>query len=147
MKVATSIVIHQPIERVFAFVTDVEKHPQWVPGSLENSITSTGEIRIGTTMHHVGQFLGRRIESDIEVTQYETNRMFAYKSISGALPYEMLYRFESVEHGTRVDLIAEGETSAFFKLAEPLINSASKRHIVSAMNILKERLEDLDSMK
>lgn len=136
-----STMIRQPIEKVFEYVTNVEHHAQWQTATLEDKILSEGPLGMGTTIHHVGKFLGRRIENTSEVTEYEPNTNFAYKTVSGSLPVEMRYRFESVEGGTRLTLTAGGETGRFFKLAEPIVARSAKRLLDEDLIRLKNILE------
>ena len=70
-KLEASVVINRPTEEVFAFVTDIEKLPQWMSELVEAKQTSEGPMGVGTTMSAVASPLGRRAESTQEVTEYE----------------------------------------------------------------------------
>jgi len=41
---------------------------------------------VGATSCLVGEFRGRRIEAIYEITEYDPNRMTAWKTVSGPLP-------------------------------------------------------------
>ena len=69
-KFESSIVINRPVEEVFALLSNQENNPKWQAESLEVKKTSDGPIGVGTTFHSVGQFLGRRVEGEYEVTEY-----------------------------------------------------------------------------
>ncbi|GAH15534.1 unnamed protein product, partial [marine sediment metagenome] len=120
IKIETSVVINRPIEEVFAFVTDVEKLSQWSAELVEAKKTSEGSVGVGTTFSGVVKMLGRRMENDHEVSEYEPNSKFAFKVTSGPAQMEVEYTFESVADGTKFTVVAEGETGGFFKLAEPI---------------------------
>ena len=49
--------------------------------------------------------------------------------------------FEPMDGGTRVNTTIEGEPGGFFKLAEPLIVSMSKRQFQSDLDNLKDLME------
>jgi uncharacterized protein YndB with AHSA1/START domain len=137
----TSIVINRPVEEVFAFVSNPENYPKWFSGSREVKITSAGPIGVGTTFRTVVTFLGRRIEGEIEFTEYEPNRSFAEKTKSGPFPVENRVTFERVEGGTRVTSSQVAEPGGFFKLAEPLLVRMIKRQFEADAANLKDLME------
>jgi len=62
-------------------------------------------------------------------------------SKSGPFPLQVTVTFEPLEGGTRVNTTIEGEPGGFFKLAEPLIVSVSKRQSQSDLDNLKDLME------
>src|SRR5262245_21494645 len=140
-KLEIDTVINRPVEEVFAFLSNPENYPKWVSGTSEVKITSEGPIGVGTTYRSVVTFLGRRIEGEIEFTEYEPNRGYALKTISGPFPLEDSVTFERVEGGTRVSETHVGEVGGFFKLAEPLLISLVKRQFEAEYANRKDPLE------
>ena len=141
IKVEYSVVINQPVEEVFSFMSNVENNPLWVSGVLETKLTSPGPMAVGSTGTDVRQFLGRRMESTWEVTEHEANKKSAFKVASGPMPFEGVWTFEPVEGGTKVTFVAQGEPGGFFKLAEPLVGRIAKRQIENDHDNLKDLLE------
>ena len=137
----TSIVMNQPVEEVFAFVSNPENIPKWSSLGREVKITSAGPIGVGTTYRSVVAFLGRRIEGETEFTEYVPNCSFAEKSTSGPFPIENRTTFERVDGGTRVTFTTVAEPSGFFKLAEPLLMSLLKRQYQADLANLKDLME------
>ena len=140
MRVERSILVHCPPEEVFTFLTRVENAGQWQGGTVETRLTSTGPVGIGSTMMHVGKFLGRRIEGTSQVYDYEPNRSFAYRTVRG-LPVDIRYRFEPVAEGTRLTAIYGGEPGNFFRLAGPLVERATAKTLEGDLGRLKKVLE------
>jgi uncharacterized protein YndB with AHSA1/START domain len=140
-KIETTVVINHPIEDVFAFVSNIEELSQWAGPVLEAKQTSEGPVGVGTTLTRVTQFLGRRLETTHEVTEYEPNRKISFKSSSGPIPIEERFTFESVEDGTKGTFSSEVEAGGFFKLAEPIVARMLKRQMESDVNNLKDMLE------
>jgi uncharacterized membrane protein len=136
-----SIVVNRPIEEVFAFVSNPENVPKWSSLSREVKITSAGPIGVGTTYRSVVAFLGRRIEGETEITEYQPNRSLAEKSKSGPFPVENRTTFERVDGGTRVNFTAVAEPGGFFKLAEPLLVGMIKRQFEADFANVKDLLE------
>lgn len=136
-----SATIMRPVADVFAVLSNPENTPKWSSGSLESKQTSAGPMGVGTTTRSVSRFLGRRIESENEITEFEPNKKFASKSKSGPFPIEASMTFEPIEGGTRVNFTIEAEPGGFFKLAEPLIVSIAKRQFQSDLDNAKDLME------
>jgi len=109
--------------------------------ALEAKQTSPDPIGVGTTGRFVGKILGRRIETESEVTEFEANRKFAWRSKSGPFPLQGAVSFEPIEGGTRVNTTITGEPGGFFKLAEPLLIGIAKRQFQSDLDNLKDLME------
>ena len=137
-----NVVIKRPVEEVFAFATNPENDPQWSTGILESKQTSEGPMGVGTTLEGLSHFVGRRIEWTSKVTEYERNRKIGYKvSLPPPISLEQSMIFEPVEAGTRVTVIAEGETGGFFRLAQPIVVRMYERQMEASLANLKDILE------
>jgi len=141
MKLESSIVINRPAETVWAYVADFEKNTMWNPATVEMRLTSEGPLRKGSTYVWAGQWLGRRMESNCEVTEFEPGRKFAYKIVSGPFPGTASTTLEPAGGGTRVTISSEGEMGGFFKLAEPVVAAMSRRQIEGMLANLKDLVE------
>lgn len=140
-KFEISTVINRPVEEVFAVMSNAENNLKWQSGTIEAEKTSDGPIGVGTTWRTVSRFLGRRIESESEFTEYELNRKLGFKSKSGPIQFEVRMTFERVEGGTRINTKFEAEIGGFFKLAEPLVVSMGKRQLEGDLANLKDLME------
>jgi uncharacterized protein YndB with AHSA1/START domain len=136
-----STTIKRPVEDVFAVLSNPENSPKWSSASLEAKITSAGTFGVGSTARTVSKVLGRRLESEMELTEFEPNRKFAAHSKSGPFPVQLSMTFQGTEGGTRVNATIEGEPAGFFKLAEPLIVRTVKRQLQSDLDNLKDLME------
>lgn len=141
VRVEANVVINRLVEEVFAYLSDVRNWSQWNPGFLEGEQTSEGPVGVGTTARGVSQFLGRRMEWTGEITEYEPNRKINEKIASGPMSMEQSVAFESVEGGTKVTFVGEGETGGFFRLAEPVVGPMMQRQLEGSLAKLKEILE------
>ncbi len=139
--IETTIVINRPIDEVFVFATDLDKFATWQTGLVESTQTSEGPLGAGSTYRWVTQFLGRRIETVGEITEYEPNRKMCFKSTSGPFPFGGCQRFEPTNGGTRLTLIMHLEPGGFFRLAEPLMLRMAERSTMADYQNLKDLLE------
>ena len=138
-RVEHSIVIERPPADVFAYTTDPEKLPEWQSTALE--ARSEGPVRQGAHVTEVRKFLGRRMETDVEVTAYEQDRRFALKAVSGPVPFDFEQTLEPSDGGTNVNVVLEAAPGGFFKLAEPLVERAVRRQMQADYEQLKDILE------
>ena len=141
VKIEYGVEINRPIEEVFAFLADHENDTRWRSGLIEWKRISEGPTGVGSTSSEVLQFMGRRMETSFEVTEYEENVRIGFKTTSGPVPMEGLYSLERAEGGTKLAFTVQGEAGGFFKLAEPILATMVKRQIETDFNNLKDLLE------
>jgi uncharacterized protein YndB with AHSA1/START domain len=140
-KLEVNTVINRPIAEVFDFLSNSENRPKWSSGSSEVKKISKGPIGAGTTYRLVRTFLGRRIEGESEVTEYEPYRRFSTKHKSRRMLVEAQVTFDCVEGGTRVTETVVAEPGGLFKLAGPLLVSMFKRRFEADFANLKDLME------
>jgi len=140
-RIEINLVINRPIEEVFAFVSNSENLPRWRSTSLEVKKTSEGPLNVGSTFKGRFTFLGRQFDGNVVVTAHEPNRVFVSKMAEGPFPLETGYTLESVENGTHITFVVNGEPGGFFKFAEPLVVSMAKRAYETDLQNLKEMME------
>jgi uncharacterized protein YndB with AHSA1/START domain len=125
-------VIERPLEEVFRFAGDSENNPTWLGVFEKVQKTSEGPLGVGTTFTDVARLMGRRFETQSEVTDYVPNRLYARRVTTGPFPAAVRIEFELVDQGTRVRLISTAEARGFLKLAEPLLRMQTERQLKDA---------------
>jgi uncharacterized membrane protein len=138
----TSLVIHRPVEDVFAFVSNYQNSPKWVSGAMEHKKISEGPIGVGTVIRTTGRAMGQRIEATRIVTAYEPNVKYAFKSEYRQVPLTSTFLFEPVQSGTRLTVVVEGEPTGLFKAATPLILGMLQQQFEGDLRRLKRLLEE-----
>jgi len=141
MKIEHSVVINRPVEEVFTYVTKPENTPKWQTGMVESEQVSEGSMGVGTIFTEVRQMMGRKMAQRMEVTEYEPNRKWSFRSIEAAVPHEAYLTFEAIEDNTKVSLTSFGKPSGFFKLVQPLIGRILRKEFVADFENLKKLLE------
>ena len=97
---------------------------------------------IGTTYREAAQFLGRRKESTIEITEYEPSSKLAVKVTGTPIgSVQATYTFTAVEGGTRLDTSGQAELDGFFKLIQPIVGAMARKQMDSDNANLKRLLE------
>ncbi len=144
IRVTTEIIVNQPPQEVFDFISNFENNPQWQSGMVTARFTSGGPLGLGSTYDQTAKFLGREIKSTFEVVAFEPGRLVKASTTSGSFPITFTRTVEPEGAGTRVKAIIEGEASGFFKLAESLMAGRVKRSIEEDYKNLKRILESPD---
>jgi uncharacterized protein YndB with AHSA1/START domain len=139
MRMEHSVVIQRPPSEVFAYLTDVERLPEWQASA--NEVRPEGELGLGTRIHEVRTFLGRRAESTLEVIEFEPDRKFSLRVVSGPLPFEVRHTLTPENAGTRLDWVGEADTSRFPGIAVRMVAGAVEGQFKADFERLKRLLE------
>ena len=139
VRIDFSIDVDRPPSEVFAYLTDAESLPQWQSSAVEAHWE--GEKTRGARVKEVRKFLDRRMESELEVTEYEPDRRFSLKVLSGPVPFSVQHTIEPRDRGTRLTFVGEGEPGGFFRLGEPIVARVAERQFKSDYETLKDILE------
>lgn len=143
VKVETSVLVNQPIEKVFKFVTAPENDAQWYIGVESRDHTPGEPAGVCSTSQSEIRFLGVPVTVTWEVTEYEPPNKIAVKSIEGPIAVESGYTFEPVaENQTKVAVHGEADVGGVFSLAEPLVERMAQRQWKASFENLKDVLED-----
>jgi uncharacterized protein YndB with AHSA1/START domain len=137
--VELSIDVDRPPSEVFAYLTDADRLTEWQSSAIEAQWQ--GERARGSRIREVRRFLGRRLETELEVTEYEPDRRFALKAVSGPVPFSVSHVLEPRDGGTRLAFVGDGEPGGFFKLAEPVVARVAERQFKNDFETLKDILE------
>ena len=133
--------IYRPLSQVFAFVTTPENDFHWQYGTLMSATVSKGEMRIGTLFRVTGHFMGRRMERVYEVVEFELNKRYGFKSLSGPMDSYTLYSFEVVKGSTRISHTMEYSLGAPFKSNPNTAEKSIKKEFRENLALLKDILE------
>jgi uncharacterized protein YndB with AHSA1/START domain len=144
MHLEYTIVINQPVEKVFNYVSNPVNLPEWQgpPTEIRNlRQTTPGQLREGDRFTTALQFLGRRYETPTEVSTCDPNRQLSYRGTEGPAPTQITFIFEEVPGGTRFTHSQEVDPRGFFGLAEPLFEIVAKRQLRNDLRTLRSLLE------
>ena len=141
IKIVTEVEINRSSDEVFAYISNFENNPQWQSGQISAEFTSDGPLRVGSTYDQIAKFLGRTIVSQFEVVEYDPGHMVKASTTSGSFPITFTRIVEPSGEGAAVKAIVEGDSSGFFKLAEPLMARMVQRSVDSDYQNLKRIME------
>jgi len=139
--IEVSTTIDRPVDEVFRLVSHIENNPKWSSMVLEARQTTPGPPGLGTKGTTTGKFLGMHLETELEITEFEKDVRFAYRSIAGPVERWGRVTFELVDTGTRIGIEVGGDTKGFFKVADPIVLRVAKRQLQADLDTLKEMME------
>jgi len=129
------IIIHRPINEVYAFLSNFENMPKWNYYLMSVKKTSTGDIAIGTTFHQVR----KSDKQDYRIVELRYPDAIAMET----LPPErkLLMRFQLINMGPDTRIIDTWQIDAPFFIA-PFIKPFIKKAVAANLQKLKTLLEN-----
>ncbi len=136
-----SITVQRPLEEVFAYVAAIENLAEWTPVILDAWPLAGRPPEVGSTYMVKAEIMGKTMEIPSEVTGYEPNRLFAYKS-HGFLTYEDRITFQETAAGTLItESIDMKSDRPLLRVLDPLKLLISRRSHRQNQQMLKAILE------
>src|SRR5918996_2371197 len=132
-----STMIYRPVRQVFDFISAPENDFQWQYGTLVSARVSEGVNDIGSFFRSTGHLMGRRIESTFEVTEYEPNKKYGFKSLSGPLHSQTSYTFEIANRSTKITISIQANVVDFFQVDERILEKRMKKQLKENLATLK----------
>jgi uncharacterized membrane protein len=136
-----SVFIHQPVTKVFEYVTNFENNAQWQTGIVTSEVTSAEPIGRGSTYSCVNRFLGLLFESEGIIAEFKPNRICSYRFTSGSVCGESSFVFESVNGGTKFTTRGKLKLKNL-KLAAFWVNRKARQQVRHDLQRLKRILEN-----
>lgn len=136
-----SVLIERPLGEVWAYVMEPANDPVWQRMVVEVRRAAGAPVRVGTEIDEVLQFLGRRFDVTLQVTELEPMRRSSVRALSGPVPMSGSYAFEQADGCTRFSMQGEADAHGLFKLAEPVFARMARREWEHSCETLKELME------
>lgn len=136
-----NVEIYRTLHEVFAFVVTPENDFHWQYGTLMSAQISNGAIGIGTLFRAVGHFMGRRMESVYEVTEFEPDRRYGFKSKSDSPGLYTLYTFDVIKGRTRMNVFVQLDPGETLMVSDTATQRSIKKQYRENLALLKDILE------
>ncbi len=143
MKVEIIETFNFPPEVIFAVLTDIPHHVDWVeyPTELISLSNGNGPAKLGTKWEQNADRLGKKLITLNTCNVYEKNEKFGWKSEK---PFPAQFRLLLEPDGgdiTKLTWIVESEEAGIVQLAEPLLVKQTNEMIRKSLIRLKEYLQ------
>jgi len=133
--------IDKPVHDVFAFITNPQNMSKWNSAVVSMEQLTPGAVGVGTKFKNVGEMMGRRIEGEMQVTEFDPDAKYGFQMQAGPMQVNMVMTFKTVGTGTKISLNAQGNPAGFFKLAEGVMSGRVKAMMEENLERLKSVLE------
>jgi uncharacterized protein YndB with AHSA1/START domain len=140
-KIEHSVEIDKPPVDVFAVLTDPTRLREWQGTVLEARHESEGPLRAGSRVHEVRSFLGRRIESTVEIVEVEAPSRFVLRSSAGPVTFHIEQTVAPTAAGSMVRIVMEGEARGMLGMAARVAVKAADKQLRTDLKSLKALLE------
>ncbi len=138
--VSSNITINQPVDKVFAYVTSAENQKTWQPGILDAKVTPNGPIGAGSTYHYTTEVMGRKIETQLQVSSFEPNKKWSVKTVGVPKPVETVYLFQSAGNTTQLTISME-LAGGYPAMAEGMIKQQMQKNLDDQGRRIKQMVE------
>jgi hypothetical protein len=136
-----TIRIASPPRDAFSVICDVEHNHRWSSTSIQGWATSPGPMGVGSTAHEISRFLGRRLEVDSEVVEFEPDRLLGVVTRGGPFPIHVTFRVDPVDGGSQVAVAFEAQPTGPIRLVDGLVSALVRRTFATDLANLKRLLE------
>ena len=140
--VTATTTIDAPRDEVASYVVDNRNDPAWIGGISESELLGDPPIGVGSRVRRVASFMGKRIEYVNEVTRLDPGSVLEMRSVKSPFPMHITYAFEDVAGRTQTSVRVQGDPSALYRLAGPLLSRQVKKNVQADLERLKDILED-----
>jgi carbon monoxide dehydrogenase subunit G len=129
------------VHEVWEYLIDPDNVPEWQASAESSHQISDGPMGVGTHLVDERRFFGRRASSEVEVTEFEPERLFTLHGLSGPVRFTVRHRLEQTAGGTHIQIEAEADPGGIGRLMRPVVEHAAAHEIRKDFDRLKERLE------
>ena len=142
MRFTKELSINAAPEKVFAYVADLTRHPEWANHKLKIEASSDAPLGVGSKFNSVGHQMGMESHDEVTVVTYEPLQRFAYEAKSKDGRFRHLIELRPDGSATRVTKSMEVvEASLGTKLMTPLIFLMAPGVLSKDLRRIKARLE------
>jgi uncharacterized membrane protein len=135
------ILIHRPIETVYAFVSAHENAPSWNPRVADVRALTPPPLGKGSRYLQRGQTAVAAVDVTLEVFDYEPPYYYGLRSVAGPLRVELRFRFARHPEGTLLTFDGTFKPQGPLKLLSPMLARVAETELVSTLPRLKACLE------
>lgn len=139
--IATSVEIARSPEDVFAYITEVSRHPEWQDGLVSAALETEGPLRVGSRLLHRRKLGPATVAATSEITALDPPRLVAFRGLDGPVRAEGTQRVEPAGAGSRVSFEMEMRGHGLGTLLLPLARRQAAGQVVTSHEKLKRILE------
>ena len=133
------IVINAPADKVFSYIADLPRHPEWALHPLRITANANASTAVGSTFRSLGHQFGRDNEDEVTVKESIPNQRFVFESSGKSGIFRHEFELQTSDGATRL-------RKSFEPVSLPLMGKLMMP-LVSMMLIPKALTSDLQKIK
>lgn len=142
MRVEQTVVVKQPPEVVFDYLTSPSKLTEWQTSKTAVEQLSAGPPRRGMLLRERTKGPGgKEFDQIVEFTEFDRPLRVQVHVVDGPYPVDGTWTFEPAEGGTRLRFIAEGRLNGPMRVLQPLAKRLLRRQFAAYHENLRRNLE------
>src|SRR2546430_2996023 len=99
--IVSTVEIDRPQAEVFAYLNELDRHPEWQEDLISSKIVSEGPVGVGARATDTRKVPGGPREMTYEVTQYDPPRKSSWQGLDGPVRGAGAVNVEPVGDGSR----------------------------------------------
>ena len=145
-RIESTLMVPQPLEGVFAFLTTCESHRKFIPRMTHLEQTSPGIFgQAGTTLSGMLKYLGIRIPVQYQIIEAKPNQSLAMKGVMGPIQFEDGYILSTNGRGTEIKFWLDLHTTGWTKVLSPFASLIGRIHAWETLRNLRRELNSSES--
>jgi hypothetical protein len=141
MKVEIIEILNFPPEIIFAVLTDIPHHADWMIEPLELISLSDDPVKLGTQWEQIADRMGKKLVTLNTCNIYEMDNKFGWISEKPFLT-QVTFLLKPDHNTTELTWIVESEETGIVQLAEPLLVRQTVESIRKSLVHLKDFLQN-----
>ena len=141
MKMAVVETLNFPPEIIFAAITDIPHHVDWVDGPFQLISLNDGPAKLGTSWEQNTNRLGKKLAILNTCNIYEANRKFGWKT-EKPFPTQVTFLIEPYSDITKFTWTVQSEDAGIVQLVEPMLIKQTQEMIQKSLIRLNMYLQD-----
>lgn len=141
MRFTQQLTINAPASKVFDYIADMTKLPEWGQFSTGVRQTSSGPVGVGATFETDGKQFGKHTDK-CTVTEYEPGKKFTVEVTGDAGNVRNWFELEDMGATTRVTKGQEFTKAAIStKIFSPVVRKLAPKGLMKDLERIKENIE------
>jgi len=141
--IVSTVEIDRPQAEVFAYLNELDRHPEWQEDLISSKIVSDGPVGVGARATDTRKVPGGPREMTYEVTQHDPPRKSSWQGLDGPVRGAGSVSVEPIGDGSRsrVTLELDLKGHGIGLLIAPFARRQAARQVPKSQAKLKEVLE------
>jgi uncharacterized protein YndB with AHSA1/START domain len=140
--VTEAVTIARSPEEVFDYLTDGRNRPEWDVTVISERLTSPEPVRAGSTIHTRMRMMGREVDFDWRVIEFEPPLRMAIVSTAGLLPTSLTIDFSTSGSLCHVRATIDGRPTGMLRIVEPMIVETVRSTLADGLARARALLEE-----